>query len=259
MPAVARRKHDPAAIEPRANQRPTVATKRKPVQRRLPREKRRAEILRVATRIFHTMGYEAASFQDIADAMGVKKAALYYYFSSKQELLETLLADILRSGVKNIVEIAARKGDSLTRLWQLVAGHVEYQCMNLPATSVYLHERRWISSAKRTAVLHEEGAYLGAFVDAIRRGQSDGQILPAVDPQVAARSILGSTNWIYTWFKPGADLAPVAIGAQFATMTINSLAPTKVLKSWTMPQLPVSKKRPASRLKSPKIVTLQKK
>lgn len=49
------------------------------------------EILNAAEQLFFTQGYHATTISDIAKKMGVAQGMLYYYFKSKEELLETLL------------------------------------------------------------------------------------------------------------------------------------------------------------------------
>ncbi len=57
-------------------------------------------VLRVAAHHFMDGGYEAVSIESIADAVGVTKASIYYYFPNKADLfvsaIESLLMIILR-------------------------------------------------------------------------------------------------------------------------------------------------------------------
>ena len=50
----------------------------------------RARIQEIALALFSTRGYEATSLQEIAAALDVTKAALYYHFPSKAALLQSL-------------------------------------------------------------------------------------------------------------------------------------------------------------------------
>ena len=52
----------------------------------------RAEIQRVALDLFTRRGYEATSLREIADALGINKASLYYYFPGKESILQSLFA-----------------------------------------------------------------------------------------------------------------------------------------------------------------------
>ena len=54
------------------------------------------KILDEALRLFSINGYEATSIRQISDAVGIQKASLYSHFTSKQEILLTLIEDLTR-------------------------------------------------------------------------------------------------------------------------------------------------------------------
>jgi AcrR family transcriptional regulator len=56
----------------------------------------RTRILDAALELFSQHGFEGATLQQIADRLGFTKAALYYHFKSKDELLEALLSPAVR-------------------------------------------------------------------------------------------------------------------------------------------------------------------
>ncbi len=87
----------PARERPARERRPREP--REP-RERLPRERRRPrdtreQILDVATDLFIELGYDKTSLREIAERVGVTKAALYYHFTSKEEIFQTLLQPIL--------------------------------------------------------------------------------------------------------------------------------------------------------------------
>ena len=51
----------------------------------------RQRILDVAAELFAEQGYDATSLREIADRMGFTKAALYYHFQSKDDILKALV------------------------------------------------------------------------------------------------------------------------------------------------------------------------
>lgn len=63
------------------------------------------EILDAADQLFFTQGYQATTISDIAQKIGVAQGMLYYYFKSKEELLETLLERHTASLVAEIKKI----------------------------------------------------------------------------------------------------------------------------------------------------------
>ena len=54
-------------------------------------------ILNVAIDLFDVKGFDAVSLREISEAAGVRKASLYYYFTTKDEILEQILAYVLES------------------------------------------------------------------------------------------------------------------------------------------------------------------
>jgi AcrR family transcriptional regulator len=50
----------------------------------------KAEIQRVALDLFTSKGFEATSLREIAEQLGISKAALYYYFTSKDDIVKSV-------------------------------------------------------------------------------------------------------------------------------------------------------------------------
>jgi AcrR family transcriptional regulator len=55
----------------------------------------KAEIRGVALELFGQKGYEKTSLREIAERLDITKAALYYHFPSKQDLLRALITPLL--------------------------------------------------------------------------------------------------------------------------------------------------------------------
>jgi AcrR family transcriptional regulator len=81
-------------------------------------ERTRRELLDTALRLFTERGYDGTSLQMIADAMGLTKAAVYYYFRTKGEILEAMAAPVLEALDRALDEAAAlpQTSDRLQRL-----------------------------------------------------------------------------------------------------------------------------------------------
>ncbi|MET8132780.1 TetR/AcrR family transcriptional regulator [Streptomyces sp. NPDC005251] len=56
----------------------------------------RQRIQDVALELFSEQGYEKTSLREIAEHLGVTKAALYYHFKTKEEILISLFEDLTR-------------------------------------------------------------------------------------------------------------------------------------------------------------------
>jgi AcrR family transcriptional regulator len=62
----------------------------------------RTRIQEIAIELFTECGYDATSLREIAERLGVTKAALYYHFKSKDEIIRSLVEDHIR-GIEELV------------------------------------------------------------------------------------------------------------------------------------------------------------
>ncbi|MDR1239676.1 MAG: TetR/AcrR family transcriptional regulator [Treponema sp.] len=70
-------------------------------------EERKSEILDAAEKLFAARGYEAATVNNILAAVKIAKGTFYYYFKSKEEVLDALIERRISEGMKKAEEIAA--------------------------------------------------------------------------------------------------------------------------------------------------------
>ncbi|MDR0513170.1 MAG: TetR/AcrR family transcriptional regulator [Treponema sp.] len=77
-------------------------------------EKRRYEILEKALDVFMDEGFEAATFQKIADRCGITRTTLYIYFKNKKEIFNFSIKQFLSVLENNIAEIRKVKNRSHT-------------------------------------------------------------------------------------------------------------------------------------------------
>ena len=69
-------------------------------------EERREEIISTATKLFFEIGYEETAVSDIVKAMGVAQGTFYYYFESKEDVLEAITVNLVEELREAVLEIA---------------------------------------------------------------------------------------------------------------------------------------------------------
>jgi TetR/AcrR family transcriptional regulator len=82
----------------------------------------RSRILEVAEREFATEGFAGAHLQKIAEQVGVRKTALYYYFESKAALYTSVLENMLETFDRALVQALEVSDAPEKRLERLVSG-----------------------------------------------------------------------------------------------------------------------------------------
>jgi AcrR family transcriptional regulator len=85
----------------------------------------RARILDAALAVFSEHGFDGSSLQEIADRLDLTKAALYYYFRSKDELLQALVGPAI-TDIDAVLDAHAGEQDSPSRRRQFMQDYLDY-------------------------------------------------------------------------------------------------------------------------------------
>lgn len=181
------------------------------------------QIFEQATRLFGERGFAGTSLQDVADAMGMSRPALYYYVKSKDELLAKLVTEITEGPAAEMRSVADRTDlDSVGKL-RAIARLIVVRRATQPARfRLLIHSEAELPA--ELAAAHESGrkAVLTTLTAVVDDGIVAGQLRP-VDPRVAALAILGQCNWVAWWFHPDGRDSVDGIADQLADMAVAAL------------------------------------
>src|SRR3954466_6507793 len=79
----------------------------------------RQRIQDVALELFAEQGYEKTSLREIAECLDVTKAALYYHFKTKEEIIVSLF-EALTQPIQELIEWGARQPHTLETKQEIV-------------------------------------------------------------------------------------------------------------------------------------------
>ena len=181
------------------------------------------EILGAAADIFHRKGFHATSIQEIADQVGMLKGSLYYYISTKDDLLIEIMNKVHTESEAYLAEVFASKAEPSERLRNFIHRHIEFFNANRNWVSVYLHEYKAVPPALRIRFAEMRDRYEAKVVEIVDEGQRKGQFHSDIDSRVATRAILGMCNWLYAWHRPQGGLTAERISADFARLLLHGI------------------------------------
>ena len=87
-------------------------------------EKRRNQILDAATKVFVRLGFQHARMDDIVEESGLSKGTLYWYFKSKEDIINAILRRLFAGELENLQSLLQAEGTASERLVQLTNNRV---------------------------------------------------------------------------------------------------------------------------------------
>jgi AcrR family transcriptional regulator len=183
---------------------------------------RTQEIYLLAAQLFVEKGVESTSLSDIANALNITKAGLYYYFESKQELVYRIV-ELGLDNVKNEVLDPARKiEDAEERLKFVVYNHARLAAEGNHAVIIVSHEMNSLSFTQREAIVKRRREYFEFVRDTLVEIQSDAK-LNDVDMTTATFTLFGMILWLSRWFRPNGKLTVEKVCQDVCDMALKGL------------------------------------
>ncbi len=182
-------------------------------------------LLAAATRLFAEQGYDRTSVQEIVEAAGVTKGALYHYFGSKDDLLHEVYARVLRVQQERLDAFANADAPVEERLRRAAADVVVTTIENLDDAMIFFRSMHHLSPEKNKQVRAERRRYHERFRALIEEGQETGVFSPATSADLVVDYHFGSIHHLSTWYSPEGPLTPTEVAAQLADLLLRALRP----------------------------------
>ena len=162
------------------------------------RERQRRRILAAAEELFDIRGIDRVPIADIVAAAGIRASTLYEYFSNKDEIVWTLVEELMRQSSTGVLEaVEEATGPALARITALLEAFGN-ELVNHPQRVRFMaqfdamYARDW--SAERLLAL-EDRLFPGRFEPLstlIRDGIADGSLRPDLNPDLSMHSVLNA-------------------------------------------------------------------
>jgi TetR/AcrR family transcriptional regulator, cholesterol catabolism regulator len=186
------------------------------------RELRELRLQQQARFFFSVNGYEAASVQEIADALGITRPLFYYYFHSKEELLWRIIGELGDELLAQAREAITADEPPAQILRNIIRLHAHALLSDSEAFKIYFIERRTLTEERELTIRQGEVEYLQAIAAVVTAAQRAGEIRDG-DPHVLARLMTGLANSVLRWYSPDGDLGREELAAFVADTAIAGL------------------------------------
>jgi len=189
----------------------------------LPGESMRDRVFRISTDLFARNGYHATGVQEISEAVGLGRGALYYHIKSKEDLLYEISTSLLHEMLQDARAIAASDTPPLEQLKALARHLLRNLSEHRAGWTVSLLESRALSTERRAEVLAGRDAYEDVWTDVLDRAAAEGSTRPVTS--LERRGILGLFNHTYLWIEATGALSPEEIAERYIDLVLDGLRP----------------------------------
>lgn len=143
----------------------------------------RARILEEATRLFAEVGYDGTSVQAIADAVGIRKPSLLYWFSSKEALRNAVLEEMLSHWKQELPRVLTASTTGKDRFAGGVNAVLGFFLDRPARARLVVREMLDRPDEVRAMLIEHFRPWTRMITDYIRMGQDAGSVRDDVDPE----------------------------------------------------------------------------
>jgi TetR/AcrR family transcriptional regulator, cholesterol catabolism regulator len=165
----------------------------------------RTRIMDAAARVLSATGYAGTRLADVAEQAGLQAPAIYYHFSSREDLIEEVMwagiAD-MRRHVGAALDKTQPDVDPLDRVLTAVEAHLRHELQISDYATASIRNAGQVPASIRRRQLVEEAAYGELWRDLIRTAAAAGRIRAGLDLYVAQMLVFGALNWTAEWWNP---------------------------------------------------------
>lgn len=165
----------------------------------------RERILDAAAAVLNRNGYAGTRLSDIADAARLQAPALYYYFPSRDDVIQEVVQVGLRrvlAEVKAALDALPDDASRMDRILAAVGAHLEAVLRDSAYAAAAIRNAAQLPAAIREVQLLDERRYGAVWRGLIDDAVAAGEIDPDLDPRSARMLIIGALNWAPEWWSP---------------------------------------------------------
>lgn len=181
------------------------------------------DVTRAAVELFAGQGYANTSVQQIVEAAGVTKGAMYHYFESKDDLLFGIYEKLLSLQKSRLDEIIARGGAVDDVLRAVCVDVIETSIDHLPEGTVFFRSLHMLSAPRQQEVTRRRRAYHDEFAALIERGQAEGVFRTDIPVAMLVAHFFSDVHYLSHWYSPEGPEGQTLVAEQLTDLFLASI------------------------------------
>ena len=183
-------------------------------------DRRQAQVVLDAARVFARQGYDQTSVPQLADELGLAAGSLYHYFGSKEQLLIAICDQLMDPLLDEARAIAASDDNAAMQLHALVALWVAHVIERRNHMLVFQQERHVIDHGDQWRQVRDRRKEFERLVESVlTRVHRDGQARLA-DARLSLAALLGMVNHTAQWYRPRGRLSAAEIADGYVELIV---------------------------------------
>ena len=168
-------------------------------------ERTRERILDAAARVLSVKGFAGTRLTDVADYAELQAPAIYYYFPSREDLIEEVMYCGISDMRRHLQETLRALPSDTTPMDQIMAAveaHLRHELELSDYTTASIRNSGQIPEHLRARQKKEETAYGRLWQGLFNEAIACGEISADLDSRFARLLVMGALNWAAEWWDP---------------------------------------------------------
>jgi AcrR family transcriptional regulator len=168
-------------------------------------DRTRRRILDAAADVLNRKGYAGARLTEIAKLADLQVPAIYYYFASREEILEEVVSIGARITMEHVLvrlAVMPAEATNMDRICAAAGAHLEVVLREAAYASAAVRSVAQIPSEVRQRQLTGQREYGALWRSMLADAVAAGEVDPLLDPHGARMLLIGALNWAPDWWDP---------------------------------------------------------
>jgi AcrR family transcriptional regulator len=206
----------------------------------------RQRILDAAAHVLSRNGYAGTRLADVAGQAGIAAPAIYYYFRSRDDLIEEVMWSgiaHMRDHVAGALAALPPDADPLDRIDAAVEAHLRYSLEISDYTTAAIRNAGQVPEGIAIRYMAEASQYGDTWRKLLQDAANAGLLRPDLDPMAARMMVLGTLNWAAEWWNPRRGSLEVVVRTA-QSLVRHGLGPARTADDAGAPASPRASRKP---------------